>query len=60
MNSPTRFAIQEARAFALLTQAQCAALVYVEPRTWRKWELGERAMPEGLWELFCIKTGTAK
>jgi len=60
MNPPSRFDIQEARAMALMTQAQCASLVHVDTRTWRKWELGERTMPAAIWELFCIKTGSAK
>ena len=39
------------------TQAQCAELVHVGARTWRKWEGGERKMPAATWELFLIKTG---
>ena len=39
------------------TQAQCAELVHVGARTWRKWEGGERKMPAATWELFLIKIG---
>lgn len=33
-----------------------ARLVHVDARTWRRWEAGERTMPEAAWELFLIKT----
>ncbi|MFG7180682.1 helix-turn-helix domain-containing protein [Burkholderia pseudomallei] len=49
--------VREAREHAGLTQEQAAALVYVDGRSWRKWELGERAMHPAYFELFLIKTG---
>lgn len=55
MSSPSPDQVRTARG--KLTQAQAAALVYVDPRTWRKWEGGERKMPAATWELFLIKTG---
>jgi len=43
-----------------LTQEDCANLVHVSDRTWRKWEQDEgqpsrRRVPEMAIELFCIK-----
>jgi len=38
-----------------LSAAQCARMVKVSDRTWRRWEDGTRQMPEGAWELFAIK-----
>lgn len=45
-----------ARKKAELSAAQAARLVYVDSRTWRRWEAGEKQMPEGAWELFKIKS----
>lgn len=39
-----------------LTQKQCADMVYVDVRTWQKWELGERKMSRAVYQLFCLKT----
>ncbi|OCF98776.1 transcriptional regulator [Gilliamella sp. wkB308] len=39
-----------------LTQKQCADMVYVDVRTWQKWELGERKMNRAVYQLFCLKT----
>ncbi len=39
-----------------LTQSQAADIVDVELRTWQYWEAGSRAMPPGLYRLFCILT----
>jgi len=59
-NSPKEGAISPAliksiRKASGLSVSDAAALVYVHPRTWQKWEYGERHMPRGLLELFCIK-----
>lgn len=48
--------VKHARELATHSQAQAAALVHVDMRTWRRWELGERAMPGAAWELYRIKT----
>lgn len=48
--------IKEARAKAGLTGDQAARVVYVNPRTWWRWELGESAMPRAAWELFTLRT----
>jgi DNA-binding transcriptional regulator YiaG len=40
----------------LITQAQAAEAVDVTLRTWQHWEAGSRAMPPGLYRLFCILT----
>lgn len=36
-----------------------AALIHSTLRTWQDWEAGVARMHPGLWELFCLKTGTA-
>lgn len=40
-----------------LSQAKAAAQVHVSPRTWARWESGERHMPEGVVHLFCVVNG---
>jgi putative transcriptional regulator len=49
--------VKQSRKEAGHTQQQAADTVYVGRRTWQSWEQGEREMPEGLWELYRIKTG---
>jgi DNA-binding transcriptional regulator YiaG len=41
-----------------LSQAKAAALVQVNQRSWARYEAGDRNPPEGLVELFHLKTGT--
>lgn len=59
--SPEPHIVAEWRAAAGLTQAQAAALVYVTPACWQRWEDANpgstraRSMPYGLWELFNLK-----
>lgn len=57
MTSPDPSEIRAARAAAGHSQAAAAAVVYVARITWQCWELGTRAMPPGLFELYLIKTG---
>lgn len=57
---PTPKQIRTARIAAQLNQVDAATLIYQSPRAWRGWELGERVMDAGLWELFGIKAPTAK
>ena len=40
-----------------LSASKAARLVHVDPRTWRRWEAGDREMPEAAWELFLLKAG---
>ena len=40
-----------------LSIAEAARMVYVSERNWRRWESGDRAMPEAALELFKIKAG---
>ena len=54
--APTPQQIKQARELSGLTLAQAAALVHVEERAWRRWELGERGISGACWELFLIKT----
>ena len=59
MTAPTPEAIQAARLKAGLTQAQCAELVHVDLRSWRRWELAERQINLAAWALFLLRTGQA-
>jgi DNA (cytosine-5)-methyltransferase 1 len=56
-DSPAPAVIRATRDTLGLTQTEAAALVYVDKRTWQKWEGGERAMMPAVWELFLLKTG---
>lgn len=56
---PLAETIKATRERIHLTQKDAAALVYVDLRTWQKWEAGERAMMSSVWELFLLKTGEA-
>lgn len=38
-----------------LSLAQAAAQVHVTPRTWARYEAGDRQIPEGVIHLFCIQ-----
>lgn len=40
-----------------LTQEASARLVRVTPRSWARYESGDRVPAEGVLELFCIKLG---
>lgn len=48
--------IIEARKIAGLTQKQSAELLYVDERTWQRWESGDRNMARGLFKLYLIET----
>ncbi len=56
MNAPSAFEITAARAAAELTQTEAAALVFVDLRTWQRWEGDERAMHPAFFELFLLKS----
>ena len=56
---PNAEAVRAAREALGFTQEQAAAVVHVDARTWRKWELREREMHPAFFELFVIKTGSA-
>jgi len=40
-----------------LSIAQAARCVQIAERSWQRYESGDREMPPGLVELFCIKNG---
>lgn len=57
--------IKAAREHAGDTQAQAAARVHANLRTWQSWEdssgsKNARAIPLAAWELYLIKTGQAE
>lgn len=47
--------LKKLREWLGLSVAQASAIVHVTARTWNRYESGERAVPEGVVELFCIK-----
>lgn len=57
--SPAPHIISAWREAAGLDRAQAAALVYVAPDTWFRWEAGTRKMPLSAFELFCLKAERA-
>ncbi len=52
---PTPPMIRNAREAAGMSREDAAALVHRTHRAWQEWELGNRNMPVGLWELFQLK-----
>lgn len=56
----TKEQIRASRVARQMTQAQAAAVVGVATRTWRAYELGEHSPSAQTWELFLLKTSTAK
>ncbi len=56
--APDLAEIRAAREAAGLSQSSAAALVYSGLRTWQQWEVGDRRMHPGLWELFRLKTAS--
>lgn len=55
--TPTRAEVRAVREQAGLTQTQAAALLFLNPGVWSKWETGRFFMHPALFELFKIKTG---
>lgn len=47
--------VKEKRLEACLTQSEAAAMVYADPRTWKRWE-SSSMIPQAAWELFCLRT----
>ena len=56
MTPPTAAQISAARERAGLSQQQAAALVHVDIRSWRRWELAERGVNLAAWELFLLRS----
>lgn len=54
--NPTPAQVIAAREAAKLTRRQAAAVIRGSVRAWEKYELGERRMHPGLFELFILKT----
>lgn len=57
---PTHKEVKEAREQAGLTQSEAGKVVQVSARAWQNWELKVNNMPPGLWELFLLKTKSAR
>lgn len=60
MNIPKPEEIKAARCAAGMTQEQAAEVIHSTRRTWQDWEINKACMHAGLWELFLIKTMTAR
>ncbi len=58
--SPQPDQIRELRESLALTQQEAARLCCVNIRSYRRWELGERHMPAGTWQLFKFKMAALK
>ena len=56
LTPPTTNQISAARENSGLTQLQAAALVHVDIRSWRRWELAERGVNMAAWELFLLRS----
>lgn len=56
---PDPATIEAARRELRQTRKEAASVVYGTEASWKAWELGDRPMHAGLWELFKIKTGDA-
>jgi DNA-binding transcriptional regulator YiaG len=57
---PTKEEIKAARLQAGLTQEEAGRLVGTGWKYWQQWEYGKRPMRPPIWELFLIKTNTAR
>jgi DNA (cytosine-5)-methyltransferase 1 len=57
--NPTPEEIRAAREAAGLSQSASASLVFVNLRSWQKWEGGERAMHPAFWMLFKLRVARA-
>ena len=57
MQQPTPEQIKNARLAAKMTQKQAAETLYINLKSWQKYESGDRSMYPAFFELFLIKTG---
>ena len=58
--NPTPQQIHAARVAAELSQTAAGGLVHTTCRVWQQWEAGDRRMHPAFWELFKIKSQSAK
>ena len=49
--------LKQLRKGAGLSQSKAADLVHVSQRSWARYESGDRHVPRGVLELFCMKIG---
>lgn len=49
--------VKQLREKAGLSVAEAARCVRISDRSWQRYESGDRKIPEGIVELFCIKNG---
>lgn len=57
VHAPDASHVLQARRAAGHTQHQAAQTLYVEDRTWQRWEAGATGMAPAFWELYLLKTG---
>lgn len=55
--TPTKKHVLAARIRAGHTQQQAADTVYVDARTWQRWESGASSMAPAFYELYLAKAG---
>jgi len=49
--------LKELRKKVGLSLADAAKRVHVTPRTWARYEAGDRSIPDGVVHLFCLTSG---
>lgn len=49
--------VKQLRESSAMSVAEAARCVQIAGRSWQRYESGERKIPEGIVELFCIKNG---
>jgi transcriptional regulator with XRE-family HTH domain len=49
--------LKQARADLGLSLSQAANQVHITPRSWARYESGDRPIPEGVIHLFCLVNG---
>lgn len=60
IHAPDAADVLAARKAAGHTQREASATIFVDPRTWQRWEAGVGGMSPGHWELYLIKTGAKR
>lgn len=55
--SMTADQLKQARASLGMSLADAAKTVHITPRSWARYESGDRPIPEGVIHLFCLVNG---
>lgn len=57
IHAPDAEHVLAARKASGHTQRQAAETIYVDERTWQRWEAGATGMAPAFWELYLLKIG---